>query len=53
MIGTCLVVQWLRLRAATARGPGWITGQGTKIPHPAGCSQKEKEINELLIHSIG
>ena len=43
MIGTCLVVQWLRLRAATARSLGWITGQGTKIPNPARCSQKKKK----------
>ena len=45
---TSLVVQWLRLHAANAGGPGWIPGQGTrsrmaqlsvhvlqKIPHAA------------------
>ena len=39
-IGTSLVVQWLRLRALNAGGPGSIPGQGTrshmpqlKIPH--------------------
>ena len=40
--GTSLVVQWLRLRAPNAGGPGSIPGQGTrshmpqlKIPHAA------------------
>ena len=31
--GTSLVVQWLRLRAPNAGGPGSICGQGTKILH--------------------
>ena len=30
--GTSLVVQWLRLHAPNAGGPGSIPGQGTKIP---------------------
>ena len=30
--GTALVVQWLRLRARNAGGPGSIPGQGTR-PH--------------------
>ena len=30
-VGTSLVVQWLRLCASTARGPGSIPGWGTKI----------------------
>ena len=33
MSGTSLVVQWLRLHALNAGGPGSIPGQGTKIPH--------------------
>ena len=33
--GTSLVVQWLRLRAPNAGGPGSIPAQGTKIPHAA------------------
>ena len=40
--GTSLVVQWLRLHASNAGGPGLIPGQGTrshmlqlKIPHAA------------------
>ena len=50
-MGTSLVVQWLRLRAPNAGGPGSILGQGTrshmlqlkKIPRAATktrCSQK-------------
>ena len=34
-VGTSLVVQWLRLCAPNAGGPGLISGQGTKIPHAA------------------
>ena len=33
LLGTSLVVQWLRLPASTAGGMGLIPGQGTKIPH--------------------
>ena len=29
------MVQWLRLHAPNAGGPGLISGQGTKIPHAA------------------
>ena len=31
--GPSLVVQWLRLRAATIKGKGLIPSQGTKIQH--------------------
>ena len=31
--GTSLGVQWLRLHASTAGGPGLIPGGGTEIPH--------------------
>ena len=32
--GTPLVVQWLRLHAPNAEGPGWIPGTtGNQIPH--------------------
>ena len=31
--GTSLVVQWLRLHAPNAGGPGSIPGRGTKVPH--------------------
>ena len=42
--GTSLAVQWLRLRASTARGVGPIAGQGTKIPHAAAWPKKIKKI---------
>ncbi|TEA33197.1 hypothetical protein DBR06_SOUSAS8010046, partial [Sousa chinensis] len=32
--GTSLVVQWLRLCAPNARGPGSIPGQGTRTHMP-------------------
>ena len=32
-VGSSLMVQWLRLGAASAGGTGSIPGQGTKIPH--------------------
>ena len=31
------MVQWLRLCAPNAGGPGLIPSQGTKIPHPSIC----------------
>ena len=37
LIGNSLAVQWLGLHTFTAKGPGSIPGQGTKIPHPACC----------------
>ena len=40
--GTLLVVQWLGLRASTARGMDSIPGWGTKIPHAMQCGQKNK-----------
>ena len=38
-----LVVQWLGLRASTAKGRGLIPGWGTKIPQAAWCGQKKKK----------
>ena len=32
VLGTSLMVQWLRLCAPNAGGPGLIPSQGTKIP---------------------
>ena len=41
---TLLEVQRLRLHAPHARGPGFMPGQGTKIPHTARSTDwKEKE----------
>ena len=38
--GTSLVVQWLRLCAASAGGTGSVTGWGTKIPHATWHNEK-------------
>ena len=40
-----MAVQWLRLCPSTAGSLGSIPGQGTKIPHPAGCGGKKKNFN--------
>ena len=40
--GTSPMAQWLSLYVSTAEGPGSIPGQEMKVPHTAGCSQKEK-----------
>ena len=40
--GNSLAVQWLGLRAFTAKGTGSIPGWGTKIPHAAWHGQKIK-----------
>ena len=32
VIGTSLVLQWLRLRAPNAGGPGSVSGQGIHMP---------------------
>ena len=41
--GASLVVHWLRLCAPIAGGSGLIPGQGTRIPHAAGCREKKKK----------
>ena len=62
--GTSLEVQWLRLQACNAGGPGSIPGQGTKILHTSTktwCSQiniEEKKsyimlrISQLSMHTV-
>ena len=42
-LGTSLVVQWLRIHASTAGGPGSIHGRGTKILHAMQYSKKKKK----------
>ena len=49
LLGTSLVVQWLRLDFPIARGPGFILGQGTKhcmpqlkIPHATAKTQSSQ-----------
>ena len=39
--GVSLAVQWLKLRASTARDTGSIPGQGTKIPQTTECGQNK------------
>ena len=41
-MGTCLVVQWLRLQALNA-AMSLIPGQGTKIPYATQSSLKKKK----------
>ena len=57
-IGNSLAVQWLGLHALTAKGPGLISGRGTKIPQPARHGQKIKDKikqinNKDLLYSTG
>ena len=42
-MGNSLAVQWLGLGAFTAKGTGWIPGQGTKILRAVWRSQKKKK----------
>ena len=42
-IGNSLVVQWLGLHAPTARSPGSIPGEGTKIPQAMQSGPKKKK----------
>ena len=44
--GNSLGVQWLGLHAVTAKGPGSIPGQGTKIPHATWCGQKKNRLRK-------
>ena len=45
-----MAVQWLRLCAPDAEGPGLIPGRGTKIPHATchAAQPKESKINYML-----
>ena len=48
-LGTCLVVQWLRL-CSSAGDVGSIPGQGAKISHASGT--KNRNINYIITNSI-
>ena len=48
-LGTCLVVQWLRL-CSSAGDVGSIPGQGAKIPHASWT--KNQNINYIITNSI-
>jgi hypothetical protein len=41
-----LVIQWLRLQAFTAEGPGSIPGRGTKIPTRQAAWPNKKEFGK-------
>ena len=43
ILGTSLVVQWLRLHASNAGGMGLTPGRGTKITHAVWHGQKKKK----------
>ena len=43
MLGTSLLVQWLRLHTSSAGNIGSIPGQRTKIPYASGHSKKNKK----------
>ena len=43
LIGTSLMVQWLRIQASSAGDMGSILGQETKIPHARGWNKKERK----------
>ena len=49
ILGTSLVVQWLRLHASSAGGVGSIPVWETKIPHATWHGQKKKK-NVILLH---
>ena len=42
-VGKCLVVQWLGLRALTAKGLGSVPARGTKVPFATWWGQKKKK----------
>ena len=51
IVGTSLVVQWLKLHASNARDVGSISGRGTKIPHAAQRGQKIKK-KKIIVNTI-
>ena len=53
LLGTSLAVQWLGLRALTAKGLGSIPGQETKIPQPATPQQESPGRLQCLLHRKG
>ena len=46
------MVQWLRLRASTARGTGSIPGRGTKIPHAASTAKHHHQQQQQKIRMV-
>ena len=52
LLGTSLVVHWLRLCASTAGGTGSMPGRGTRIPHASQCRPKKVTFVLKIIHDI-
>ena len=48
LVGTSLVVQWLRLCAPNAGGMGLVPGWGTKILHATQLGQKKKKAKCII-----
>ena len=48
-LGNSLAVQWLGLGTFTAKVPGSIPGQGTKIPQAKSLGQKRKKKKEISL----
>ena len=46
------MVEWLGLRASTARGTGSIPGRGTKIPQAVQLGQKKKKKKIVQCHYL-
>ena len=44
--GNSLAVFWLGLQVLTAKGVGFIPGQGTKIPHDFGMARKKAQLHK-------
>ena len=42
------MVQWLRLRSASAGGAGSIPGWGTRIPHALRFGKKKKDPEDCI-----
>ena len=52
IIGTSLVVQWLRLQTSIAGGMGSIPGLGIKIPHAIWHGQKKRKNHYLNLYCV-
>ena len=50
--GNSLAVQWLELRALTAKSLCSIPGHVTKIPQAMQCGQKKKKPKHPAIHTV-
>ena len=53
MMGNTLAVQWLGLLALTVRGPGSLSGRGTKIPQAVQLGGEKKKNIYIYIYRKG